>query len=339
MVRHIAAHDGIFLPVDPLGAEIGGLIEAAAARHLHLLQLVEVFQRRLRLKRQQQKGGVRRDHQIVVQPSFQAELLHAVRLILIIELRVKRIKPALGNPPGDAFSTHPLLLAIGAKAHCLLAERAVVKREKQMRHIIFKHRARPGNRARIPPFAREHPAQRPPVLFGRLAAAYGIVAHHTRFAHQKVVIGAGKFPLLSVEADVKQPAARMIERREVALLQKPAHPVCLVGKLRLLGGVFQQPLPQRGQTAKKIAAVHSGNIARLHDAQGSGIIPVVKVPVPFFQLFNAGEHPIDPLAEHGAVDKRKIPRGKRAEQSKADIRWRSAMCNPMDGRFLHIIRR
>lgn len=43
MVRHIAAHDGIFLPVDPLGAEIGGLIEAAAARHLHLLQLVEVF--------------------------------------------------------------------------------------------------------------------------------------------------------------------------------------------------------------------------------------------------------------------------------------------------------
>ena len=61
--------------------------------------------------------------------------------------------------------------------------------------------------------------------------------------------------------------------------------------------------------------------------------------MPFFQLFNAGEHPIDPLAEHGAVDKRKIPRGKRAEQSKADIRWRSAMCNPMDGRFLHIIRR
>ena len=262
-----------------------------------------------------------------------------MRLILIIELRIKRIKSAFGNTPGNIFSAHPFLLAIGAKTHCLLAERAVVKRQKQMRHIIFKHRSRPGNRARIPPFACEHPAQRPPVLFRRLAAAYSVIAHHTRFAHQKVVIGAGEFFLLRVEANVKQPAARIIKRGEIALLQKPTHPVCLVNKLWLLRGIFQKPLPQRGQTAKKIAAVHSGNIARLHDAQGSGIIPVVKVPVPFFQLFNAGEHPIDPLAEHGAVDKRKIPRGKRAEQSKADIRWRSAMCNPMDGRFLHIIRR
>ena len=66
MMRHIAAHQGVFLPVHALGAEIGGFIKAAAARHLHLLQLVKVFQRSLRLERQQQKSRIRRDHQIVV---------------------------------------------------------------------------------------------------------------------------------------------------------------------------------------------------------------------------------------------------------------------------------
>ena len=212
MVRHIAAHHCILLPVDALRAEISGLIKAAAPRHLHLFELIEIFERRLRFKRKQQKGGIRRDHQFVVQPSLQAELLHAMRLILIIQLWVKCVKPALRDTPWDIFPAHPSLLAIGAKAHGFLAQRPIVQRQKEMGHIVFKHRARPGDRARVPALPRKHPPERTPVLFGCLPPAHGVKAHHARLAHEQIVIGAGQLTRLRIETDMKKLAARIVKR-------------------------------------------------------------------------------------------------------------------------------
>ena len=101
---------------------------------------------------------------------------------------------------------------------------------------------------------------------------------------------------------------------------------------------FHQPLPQRHETAQKVAAVHR-YIPRVQRPQRAGIVPVEQVSPPFFQPFHRAERFLHPTQHFFLIDQAEIGRSTDAQQIQADIRRRSAVRDTPDRGFLQIIRR
>ena len=74
VVSHVGVNDDS-LPALPLllTRVVHRFIEAHAAVHPGLYQSLEIPDRFRRIHQQCQRGGIRRDHQVLLQPPFQAE--------------------------------------------------------------------------------------------------------------------------------------------------------------------------------------------------------------------------------------------------------------------------
>ena len=81
---------------------VDGFVEPELALRTRLRQAQQILHRRLRPDRQRQRGGVRRDHQIVGEAPLQSEARHAEGLVLIVVRSIDDVVGGLGDPPGHA---------------------------------------------------------------------------------------------------------------------------------------------------------------------------------------------------------------------------------------------
>ena len=210
-----------------------------------------------------------------------------MRLILIVLLFVKPIIAAFGNAERDMLFGGELPLTTHAVLQRFKAQRIFAAFQKKIGHEKFKHRPRPRERAGVAARARHHPRERAPVLFGHLPRSDGVIAHHPRFAHQKVIVSVAERVFFEVVTDIKQIPPPIVKRRKVARRPQSIHPGAHVPQFRALRGVFRKPLGKRGQTTEKIAAVHGRNEPRRQRFERFGVIPVKQIPVPARQTFHA----------------------------------------------------
>ncbi len=193
MVRHIAANHGIILPARSRSGEIGGFIKSATAGHFHSLEGFEVFYRLARGEVHCQKARIRRDDQFGVQASFEAEFLNAVGFVLVVELTVKRVKAALRYSPGNALPVDlqvfcSAALAPKAKTKGFGIQAALLLGQKNRRHKILEHGARPGYGPGVPAGSGKGSAKRAPVFFGDRPRGDGVIAGHSCLTHQQIII-------------------------------------------------------------------------------------------------------------------------------------------------------
>ena len=201
MMGHVAAHLFHLAPAAG-GGEVQGLHEAVAAPGSPALQTAQVLHRRLRLYGQGQKAAVGGDDQIRLLAPLQGQGRTAVGLVAVAEGGVQRVKGALRYAPGAAGQAPPPL-GIEAEAAALIQQAAAVHRQKQLRHEVFKHGARPAGKAPVAVLLQLGPAQPPPVLYGHVAPGYGQIAGEHGLAGHKVVPASGSPAVLGVVADIE----------------------------------------------------------------------------------------------------------------------------------------
>ena len=210
-----------------------------------------------------------------------------MRFILIVLLFVKPIIAAFGNAERDMLFGGELPLTMNTVFERFKAQRIFAAFQKKIGHEKFKHRPRPRERAGVAARARHHPRERAPVLFGHLPRGDGVIAHHARFAHQKVIVRVAEHVFFEVITDIKQILPPIVKRRKVARCPQSVRPRAHVPQFRALRGVFRKPFGKRGQAAEKIAAVHGRNEPRRQRFERLGVIPVKQIPVPARQFFHA----------------------------------------------------
>ena len=97
-------------------------------------------------------------------------------------------------------------------------------------------------------------------------------------------------------------------------------------------------LPQSDQAADKVAAVHRGDVPGRERAKGAGIVPVVEISLPLFQLFYRGKGAFRPVEHPLVVDQPEIPGGGDTQKIQPDVGGGGAVGHPPYRGFLHVIR-
>ena len=271
VVGHIAAHRLPAVAAAAARGEVQGLDKAVAAQGAEALQTAQIFDRALRLHAQGQKTAVWGDHHVVLLSPLQSQGGTAVGLVAVAEAVVQREKGALRNAPGLA-GEDAALLGVKAEAAALIQETAPIQRQKQLRHQVFKHGARPAGQAPVAVLLELGPAEPAPVLSGHVAFGDGDVACQHGLACHQIVPAAGAPLPGGVVADIEQAPPRVVQRRKVHRLQNAAE---------LMGDVLLAQLLHGGERHQKpgvqIAAVHGGDKGRVQRQQGAGVVPVIIV--------------------------------------------------------------
>ena len=206
---------------------------------------------------------------------------------------VKGIKGALANPPRDVLVLHPALLAVKAVDEGLPQQRAFIDRQEQMGHVVLKHGACPTDGAGVGPAAGHGADEGPPMFFAHQLPGHRVVAGQPGLAEQKVVVGLAQRVCLDIVADRKQILLFVVEDGQVALVDDFTEAGNKSGHFRFFAHMFPKPLHQSHQRADKVAAVHAGDKFRLEGIQRDGVVPVVEVALPGFQLLDAGNRALN----------------------------------------------
>ena len=103
--------------------------------------------------------------------------------------------------------------------------------------------------------------------------------------------------------------------------------------------VFPQPGGEGGEAGGQVAAVHGGDIARLHGPQRAYIVPVIEVPAPLRQRVTGAQHVL--YQPQRALPRRRaqVQGGEGADHGQADIRRRGALGGPHGRLLLIVVRR
>ena len=100
VVGHERAHDGAgFSARQARRRVIDGFVEAVTADEIHRGEALQVDAGLHRRDHQGQGRGVGRDHQILGQSALEAEARHAEGAVLVVQMHVRGVVPALRNPP------------------------------------------------------------------------------------------------------------------------------------------------------------------------------------------------------------------------------------------------
>ena len=177
-------------------------------------------------------------------------------------------------------------------------------------------------------------------MLGRhLPGRHGVITQKSRLAH-KDVISAVCIPSGSgVITDVKQLFALIVKRHKIKLGKNVFKPHQGIQKRGFFAGVFLYSLAYRNKANGKISVVN-GRYKRLsYNLKGLQIIPVIKVSVPFEELFNRTRGVADILRKRGAVNISEISRCESRNEKQPDIRRRCPHRNSLRWRKLIIIRR
>ena len=254
----------------PFG-QIQRFVKAPGSPHPRALETPQVFRRAVGVKPQSQKAAVGGDDRLAVHPAPQRQCAHAVGLVAIAAGGVKGEKRALGDAPGPSDAGAPPL-GIEAEAAALPQHSAPLKGQKQRRHPIFKHGARPASQSAVSVQTQAGAAEGAPVAARHLAPGDGEIACEHRLAGHQVV-----------------PAARLpVPQRVIADCEQRSRLVIEEGKIHLLGKLPQPPLqtapallPGKGrgrqQRGTAVSAVHGGNERRLEHCERAAVVPVVKM--------------------------------------------------------------
>ena len=161
MMRHHGLNDLAAGAARALRCEVDRLVKAVLAAHSERLQPAQIAHGRPRLYEQRQKGAVGREHQLVVHAAPQRKRRDSVRLVAIAQMLVKRVVSALRRAPGQGGGSAPTL-TVDAEFCALPQQRFPHEGQKQLRHQILKHRARPRGHSPIAVLLYLRAAELPP---------------------------------------------------------------------------------------------------------------------------------------------------------------------------------
>ncbi len=257
-----------------------------------------------------------------------------MRLVAVAHRCVKRSEGTLRNAPRRIQPAHAPLLHKQAEARALIKQTVPRKRQQQLRHQIFKHGTRPADHAAINAGGHLRAAETLPVCARHVAPRHGKIPGQPRLAAHQVIPRTAGLARFRVHADMEQTAFFVIEQRKVHLPRQRIRPHGKIGT-----AIFQQSTAQRDKAGAEVSAVHRGDITRRHRRAVRGLVPVIKMPVPFFQPLQARQHFRKQL--HGTLhtDKVQIRRRQHGEQSQTDVRWRGAAAQSRRWLRLKIVRR
>src|SRR5580700_9230470 len=108
-MRHVSAYHGNILSFRQSGAGVvERLIKSKRSLAAGLNETLKIFNSEGGADHRSQRGGVRRDHQILAQSAFEAEAGNAKAGILISEIYIPGVVSRLRNSPRDA-ALRPIL--------------------------------------------------------------------------------------------------------------------------------------------------------------------------------------------------------------------------------------
>ena len=148
------------------------------------LQILARFPRR---NHQRHRGGVRSDHQVLGQSSFQTQARHAEGAVLVVQMNVGPVVARFGNAPRHAAQFPILDLPLDRRFAGVIEQRVLIVGHDQQRHQIFEHRTAPRNQDRLAPRSDEQTAHREPVVLRNLPQGDGDVAAQACLGGQQIV--------------------------------------------------------------------------------------------------------------------------------------------------------
>ena len=194
---------------------IDRFIETVGARAPLGRQELQVFTRLNGRNHQRHRRGIRSDHEIFGQSSFQAQSGHAKGAVLIVELNIGPVITRLGYAPWHAAQFSILdLLGHGGLAG-VIEQRFFIAGHDQHRHQVFEHRPTPGNERRFAPRGNQRAPHREPVILRHLPEGDGDITAQPRLRGQQIVEAVVAPPVANVESDGKQVLRRVEKKREV----------------------------------------------------------------------------------------------------------------------------
>ena len=327
MVGHGAAHHRPLILPAAGGGKVQRVKKAPAAPGAAALEEAQILHGGPGVDGQGQEGRVRRGDQILVLPPLQRQIPAAAGLVAVAEGGVQGVAGALGDAPGLARKA-AVLLDIDAEAAALVQEAARGIGQKQRRHQILEHGARPAGQAPVAVLLQQRPAEPPPVLQRHLPPGHGQVACEHGLACHQVVPAAGAPLLFRVIGDIEEPPAAVVERGEVHLVKELVQPP---GKLLLAPA--PQRLTQRHEGGAEVAAVHGGDKGGQQRREAPGVVPVVEVPLAAGQALQTVHHARQQTQRRPLWEKAQLHRRGGGQHGKADIGGGAAV-GKAEGRLL-----
>ena len=181
MMRHHLAHHLAAGAARASGREIQRLIESVFSSHAEPLKLAQAPHRSVRLDQQAQECAVGREHQLRVHAAPQRQRRDAVRLVAVVQLLIQREISAFGDAPRQPRGGAPPL-AVETKFRALPQQRLSHQRQKQLRHQILEHRARPRGHAAVAVLLHLRAAELPPESARHVALGDGEIGRQPRLA-------------------------------------------------------------------------------------------------------------------------------------------------------------
>ena len=222
VMRHVAVHDcdcRAFRQTSRRVVEC--LPEAVAAAAAGLGQAGEVADGGLRIDHRRQAGGVRSDHQVIAQPTLQAEARHAEARVLVGLGLVTGVETRLGDAPRHALLRGVLHLP-GDHEPVGLLEQAVGRgAHHQHRHEELEHRPGPGDQRRPAADGGERSAQPEPVVRRHIALGDRDETGQAGLGGEQVVVARIQRAFQHAVPDREQLARRVEEEPEVHLVEVP----------------------------------------------------------------------------------------------------------------------
>ena len=256
-----------------------------------------------------------------------------MRLIAVVFAAVEREIGTLGNAPGLP-DRHASPLRIEAEAAAFIQQASPLRRQKQQRHQVFEHRARPAGQAPVAVLLQLSAAEPPPVPQRHVALGDGKVACQHGLARHQVVAAARAAALRRVIRNIKQLAHRIIKRRKIHRREQGVDAT---------GQRFVALLPGEGlrhaQPRPAVAAVHGGQKGRVQRLQRAGIVPVVKVAAAAGQALHAADEPREKGQRFVGGDDPDIAGRDSGRRSQPHIGGRRAVRRPLRRLVLDVVRR
>ena len=220
-------------------AVVQGFVETVPADGAHAHQPPHVGGGFRWIDQAGQRRGVRRHHQVVLQPAFQAEAGHAERAVLIRPRAIRDRIRGLRHAPRNPAIARVVHLTPDTRAAALIQQRAGERAHDDERHQVLEHRAAPGHERRAAVHAGHQPAELEPVVLRHVALGDRDKAGQPRFGRQQVVEGVVR-------------AARTVRVREaIADGEHAAAPVVQEGEVHRVGETCRA-CGERGERRRRV---------------------------------------------------------------------------------------
>ena len=317
-----------------LWGEVHRLEQAVASGGTQAAQLFQVAHHRSWHQGQGEPGGVGGDDPVGLHLPFHGQRWDAVGFVPIVVAPVQDSVGGLGHPPGDAPCCPPIHLGADGETEGLVEQRPHRCWQEELGHEVFKHGARPGHHPAVLPPPHQAPVQARPVLHRHVPSGHRHIAGQTGFAGHQVVASWRKCLLFAVVADIEQLPLVVVQGTERHGIGQR------LGLFRQLWiALLPQPLGQGDEAGAQVAAVHGGDEDRRQGLGGLDVIPVIEMPPPLGQFFDAVQHMPQQRRHLFLLCQSQLPGRQAAEQRHADVGGGRPVGRLVGGELLDVVRR